>query len=301
MMPNGVELVTGLLCGLVGLGLVGLVVAVRRRPDARPLPWAASLVAAATLLALHGVDRLPPWLVGGALAILVGSGLGSVLRVRAGLWPLLLAPGGGTIAWLAFDGPLWARLVVLVAVTVGGALAAEFQKGHTRAGTGSLLLLVSAAGIFGTVPDTEHALVLLGATVPLAIAGWPLRWTTPGRIDLPVWVAVAVWTGATGGMGRNTSIVGGVGSLGLLVLEPIVRRVSGRRRPVGGAGTPPPLEELILHLVLVVVASRVAGLSTSILVAVAVVAVANSAVAWFLTVHSPMFGPTVIRRPREPT
>jgi dTDP-4-dehydrorhamnose 3,5-epimerase len=83
------------------------------------------------------------------------------------------------------------------------------------------LFLITAFGIWATVPDTHGARVLLGAAVPLALGTTHLvgaRLTSAGAFAL---AGLVVWIGATGGEARPASIIGAWASLGLLLILPI--------------------------------------------------------------------------------
>jgi hypothetical protein len=148
----------------------------------------------------------------------------------------------------------WPGVVLAVAVT--GALLADFDRRWRRHGLALPLLAVSAAGIYATVPDVEAAVVVLGAALPMALLGWPgplaPPWpagttgpahgggatpAAPGQPPPSLGVAGAlatagllVWTVASGGVGRPGSVVGGLGCLGVLAVEPVARLLDPRRR-----------------------------------------------------------------------
>lgn len=111
-----------------------------------------------------------------------------------------------------------------------------------------LLLTISAAGQFGTLADTEGALVLLGAsTVLLAGSLWlPLPMGSVG------WLAAAMVTVnvAVTFAGRPGAMVGGVACLGLFAVLPLMGRPT---LPAAGI-------TVVAHAAYVVYASRVAGL-----------------------------------------
>jgi hypothetical protein len=169
--------------------------------------------------------------------------------------------------------------VVLVAAGVVAALLADFDRRWRHLGLMPLLLAVSAAGVWAAVPDVEAALVVLGTTVAMTLLGWPSPLVasgpppslgTAGAIGV---AALFVWTVAAGSAGRPAAVAGGLACLGVLVVEPVARRLgpglpvptgrTGRRR-VGRSA-------LGAQLVLVAVAARVVG------------RVERPAVAWSLT------------------
>jgi hypothetical protein len=124
--------------------------------------------------------------------------------------------------------------------------------------------------VFAAVPDTEQAATLLGASVPMALCGWPLGHARLGPIGAGAGTALLVWVAAVGGRGREPSIIGAVACLGLLVTLPAGRWLTGRtghpRAPGRGRQTAAPL--VCVHLAVVAVASRVAGVTTDLQVAI---------------------------------
>jgi hypothetical protein len=184
-----------------------------------------------------------------------------------------LAAAGGAGIVAATDPPAALALPlpgVAVAAAVAGALLADFDRRWRRQGLASLLLAVSAAGIYATVPDVEAALVVLGAALPLALLGWPgplapaagRPAASPppslGVVGALATAALLAWTVAAGGVGRPGSVVGGLLCLGVLVVEPLARVLDPRRRSALARG-PVALTALGAHLVLVAVAARVVG------------------------------------------
>jgi hypothetical protein len=211
------------------LGLIGLVTGVvlawgwRRAGRAGPLPAAGLLLAAA-----------------------FGAGL-------------LLAP-----ALPRFGG--WQLAPLGLAVPLGGWLVADFDARWGRQGYGPVLFAISLAGVYVTVPDTEQALVALGAALPLAFLGWPWPLASLGRLGAYAATATLVVVVAAGGVGRASAMVGGVACLGIFLVEPVAAGLGPRRQgvlervPAGRWGTP---VVATVHLGLVLVAARVAGLQPS--------------------------------------
>jgi hypothetical protein len=209
---------------------VGLVVALVR-PAARPLP------------------------IGGLLfAVAVAAGLAATA-----------APGPAPDRWG------WVLVVSLL--VPGGWLLADLDARWRWRGLGPVLLAGSVAGIYVTVPDTEQALVALGVAVPLALLAWPWPLTSLGTVGGYLAAGALLWVVATGGAARGSAMVGGAGCLGLFVVEPLARLLDPARRsileqlPDGGVGV---VLAGLLHLALVAVAARVAGLQPTVARATAV-------------------------------
>lgn len=116
------------------------------------------------------------------------------------------------------------------------------------------MFLVTAFGIWATVPQTASARILLGTSVPIALA---TTWSKGARISPAggfALSAVVTWIAAAGGERRPGSIVGAWACVGLLVLVPMVKERLNRL---------PGWSLFGLHTAVVFLASRVIGFSES--------------------------------------
>jgi hypothetical protein len=261
------EFLPGILAGALACAV--FVAALRRVPRAAPL--AGWLLAAATSAALAWLGLVTVGLVTG-LVLVAGAGL-----LGHGRWASAAPyrPRQAVAALLAFAGivlltealgtgtPAWRLLVASAGLGFVAALSG-FDRGSRHRGLAPVLLLLTAGGIYATVPDTEQARVLLAVALPLAVLVRPARSATLGRAGAVVVGGLFVWVVVTGGHGRPGSIVGGLACGGLLLADPVARGLAGRTLldrvplgPVGGLGVGS------AHLVVVLVASRVAGLRDS--------------------------------------
>ncbi|MFO7280056.1 MAG: hypothetical protein C0P77_006580 [Thermoanaerobacterales bacterium] len=269
-------------CGWAALGaavVAAVALALRRR-----VPLAGVVVAGAAVAALDRHVLPVDDQVVLALALLAAGGY---LADRWALHLVAAVPGALVLAAALPTDPGWVRPVVVATTVVGGAAAADLDRaagrGASRAGAGvqpapgvgPVLVAVTVAGVYLTVPDTEMATVLLGAALPAAALGWPFAWGRLGGGGALATVAVVAWTVALDGRGRLGSVVGGVACLGLLALEPVLRRL-GALRPARGVRDA--LVLVAVHAVLVAWCSRVAGLRTDVEPAL-VLALAGHAVA----------------------
>jgi hypothetical protein len=252
---------------------------VSRRWRGRPAPIAGLFLGAAAALAVHATQVVPPGLVVGLLALAVVGNVAH-LSTRPSVTGLVLAiPGAWIIAVHARLPPIaWVQILVVVGVVGGGTLVADFDHHSERMTAAPVLVAVTAVGLYFTVPDTEHARALLGASACIALLGWPWPMASLGRGGAYVATAVILWTAGIDGAGRYGSIVGGSACLGLLVVEPLARALAGGRPPfarVAAAGDPR-LQVVTLatiQLAFVFVAARVAGLRRTGMQALAIVAV----------------------------
>jgi hypothetical protein len=139
----------------------------------------------------------------------------------------------GRPASLALPVPVPALAVAAGAV---GLALADFDRRWRRHGLVPPLLAVAAAGAWAAVPDVETALVVLGVTVPMTLLGWPsplVRSGQPPSLGVAGALGVAAlfaWMVAAGAAGRPGAAVGGLACLGVLVAEPVARRLDSRRR-----------------------------------------------------------------------
>jgi len=161
----------------------------------------------------------------------------------------------------------WIRIAVVVVAVLGGACLASFEGNRRARSIGLLLLPLTAAGMYFTVPDTERAAVFFGVAAPFLCVGWLLR-SGPSLGAAGSWAlaALVAWITATGGSGRESSIVGGIACLGLFAVEPLSRLVARSRMGVLDVAPKDwrrvwaPAPAFTAHLALVYIASRVAGL-----------------------------------------
>ena len=263
------ELHAGVRFGLLALGLAILVGLVWRLVLRRgPAPVAGLLGAGAFALGLRDSLNLPTRLWQGlallAAAGLVASALGRLAPPLRLAGPVLALPGAWLVATrTGLVDVTWVRALVVVSATVGGSFVADFDHHHRTRGYGPVAMSVSVVGVYFCVPDTERALVLLGAIVFLLLAAWPWVLTAIGGPGAYAAAGALAWTAALEGRGRLAAVVGGVACLGLLVAEPVARLLSPGRKSV--------LDRLprqwwsavalgLLQLAVVFVASRVAGI-----------------------------------------
>jgi hypothetical protein len=210
-------------------------------------------------------------LIGPATAAAVAAALGvaAVLFVRRepdGHWP-----GIGAVVIAAAVGFSWAEidhvpelpgLGALAACVTAAAVAARSHRLATVSDeTYGVLLVVSVAGLYATVPEADRAsCVLAGAAVFVAIT------LVLGRslLDLPVIVVTAGFVGylaAADGSTRPGAVVGGLACLGLFGVPDLAPALRSREATV------------VVHVALVATASRLAGLRDSAAEAVAIVAI----------------------------
>jgi len=180
-------------------------------------------------------------------------------------------------AWLlAIDASsvAWVRAMVAGSATVGSVAVSRTDATWGTTGLTPGLYVITTAGVFAAVPNTREAAALLGASVPGALVGWPFGRARLGRVGAGGATALLVWVAGVGALGREPAIVGAVACLGLLATIPAGRWLAARRpkrRAHGPARAfPHRVAVLVTHTMLVAVASRVAGISADLWVAVPV-------------------------------
>lgn len=300
----------GLVAGTVGLVVVaGAALAVRRSSRHGPLGLAGIAVVLAALVALPRVEAAvdaPGELLAGLVVLAAGALFATLLG-----WPLPVrviaaVPGAALVASTRDVADIeiaWVRALTFVAIVLGAALVADFDSENARAGLAPVLLAVTAVGMYTTLPDTEQAAVLVGATAPIALLGWPKPLASLGAPGAAATVGLVAWTASVGGRGRPGAVVGAMACLGVMLVEPLVRRAFRRRQAAAPTG---PLSSGIvlvaaLHIAVVLFVSLAAGREISARAATGLSAVAFSAAALALAVIVGLRRPRPVARSRSST
>ncbi len=116
-------------------------------------------------------------------------------------------------------------LVAAGAAVFGGLLAVAADRRAPR--LVPALLACGALGVYLCVPDTEAPKALLGALLAAAVLGLEPR--LRHRLGFAAVAGLVAWIAVYGGVGRSGSVVGGIASLGVVVLLPLVPRWSPTR------------------------------------------------------------------------
>ena len=210
-----------------------------------------SLLASLAALALGGWMSRPP------------SG-----SARAPFGWALVAIGSVALVWRGgFPEIGWLLVLAPVAIVIIGSTLAAWSTRLPQELVG-IMLAITAFGIWVTVPETEGARALLGASLPMAFATLrPFGGAKFGYAGAFALAGLLVWVVATGGEARPASVVGGWACIGALAILPLFKPAPvwfvRRRRTM----------TLLLHGLLVLIASRVIGLWESGVVALLAVGI----------------------------
>jgi hypothetical protein len=213
----------------------------------------------ATVIGLAAADRLSGRLVI-ALALLA---VGGALTGPRGLgWRAVAAAPGAVMLGAAVPAATasWIRVAAGAGTAVLAPLFVELDRLHPRL-TG-LLATITAGGVYGTTPDTEHARALVGGTLSSAPLGADHR-AAPGPVGAACLPGLVAWTAAVDGQARPGAVVGALACAGVFALAPVVRWSRAHAIVVIG-----------IHAGVVAIASRVAGAEESRSAAGAIVVVA---------------------------
>lgn len=251
------------------VGLVGLLAGLAwRRLHKKPAPIAGLATTLAAVLAMPIARPLPTELFAG-LVLLLLAGIAFPWTRRGPLLPELSAlPGAWLIGRSGLPGRGWVLVLAVVLVALGGPIISRFDEPAEGYPVPTWMFAISAAGAWATVPDTEEILVLLGGLALPTLLAWPLKVARLGSSGAYALVGLYMWVVAWGGRGREGSIVGAVACLGGFVLSPLM--TSLKRPPV----RLPALAVIALHLILVIVGARIAGLRENPLAAASIAALA---------------------------
>lgn len=141
----------------------------------------------------------------------------------------------------------WWILPTAVLAIVCSVYAAKQRMGGAHP---ALAIAITVGGVWATVPDTEEAAVLVGAMSALFVLTWLPRRGRLALVGAEFASLIVAWVVVVGSVGRDGAVIGGLGALASLGL---LRLILVRR----------PWWDIGLHLILVLVWTRVAGLRQS--------------------------------------
>jgi len=170
----------------------------------------------------------------------------------------LFVPGALLVAETFVSGAAaFVRPFLIAFVVLGAAAAARWPRWRAAADAGPLLVMLTVAGAYVCVPDTEHAVLVLGVAIALVWTGWPLRFLTLGAAGASAYVGLLAWVIGTDAVGRGGAVVGAAACLGVLAFVPLLERSRTARATLSGSGTTSVLVIVAVQFVLVLVRQRI--------------------------------------------
>jgi hypothetical protein len=277
---TGPAFLTGILAGGTAVVIGWLAYLLFNEGD-RPSRTGGIVLTVAALTAITVVEEIPSIVVVG-IALLAIAGWMPLPSIFS---PLLALPGALLIA---FDGGIpsadWLPWFITIAIALAAPLVASFDRAYAPTGLPFPTYALAVVGLFFTVPDTEIAVVLLGAVLAGTLLGWPKPLFAMGRGGAFALVGSFVWVAGTGGAARPVTVIVAVACLGLLLAEPVGRWLSQPLGTVLSSRTIDPIVVLVAQFAIVFLLSRVvthiAGAWATAAAAGAVLGVAALAVAF---------------------
>jgi hypothetical protein len=252
----------GLVYGALGFLATGIVAAIRHRTtEGGGLAFAAAvflgvrdafgtesmsvgLIVAIALLAL-----------GGSLAMRMRSRIGSRWYVSFVRTSVALLPGAAVLT-LTFPlgTPTWLRFAAGGGTIVCGALVHDFDATQGPKGAPFVFLAVATIGVYFTLPDTELPLVMMGAALPLVLISAPQPLRRLGPAGTAAAMGTFAWVVVVGGRGRPGSVVAGFATLGILLVEPLGRRIPKSTFALGKRKHRPPQDRWLAVIAVAAIA-----------------------------------------------
>ncbi|MEM9036994.1 MAG: hypothetical protein AAGA99_03275 [Actinomycetota bacterium] len=232
---------------LGGLGAIAAVLlsTVFARGPAGGWPIAVGLVAGVAA----GTEEIPSELIAGLIAAMVLEVGGRLVLdgvlPRAVRTAVAIAAAGVVAGVETRDVPVLVAAAILVVPSLS-------EQSRATPRLAPMLVAISAFGIWVTVPDTEQATALLGAAGAVALVGLAGTLVVDRFGAVACTAALLVTVGLGGGVSQ-APLLGGLVAVAALTLSPAVRRILLRApiAPVVAA----------VHVVVAVLAARMAGLS----------------------------------------
>jgi hypothetical protein len=223
----------GLLYGALAYLATGVIAALRRRTR----EGGGIAFAGAAFLAIRDVYTAKAAPMGFALALaLLAVGGHFAQRVQPRVWSrwyvnlgrraVVLVPGALVLtAVFPVDTPSWLRFAAGGGAVIAGVLVSDFDATQGPRGAPFLFLALGALAVYFAVPDPRLPLVMLGVAAPIALLSFPQPLRRLGPAGATAAIGVFAWVVVIGGRERGGSIVAAIATLGILLVEPIGRRI----------------------------------------------------------------------------
>lgn len=222
-----------------------------------------------TLISAFGERELLIGLVLGLVA-----GIAALVHRRGSLWILSVGVAAivGLLIGREFDDlpePSAGLVAGAALAVIVGAIGVWLVSRDVGNWTVAICLAITALGVWGTVPDTELAMVLLGAVVGGLVGAIRVG---PEAIG-PIWpvplLGVAAFVALVEGLARDSAPIGALATFGVFLLFPLI---------FGLFESAPSWLVIGAHVVLVIVTGRIAGTASSALAAIVIALLAHVAV-----------------------
>ena len=223
----------GLIYGALAFLATGVVAALRRRTT----EGAGVAFAVATFLAIRDVFGfdIAPWRMVIPF-VLLGIGGWLAMRMRPRVWArwyvsllrtgIALLPGAiALVIVFPLPDPSWLRWAAGAGALIAGVLVHDFDAAQGPKGAPFAFLALSALAVYYVVPDTELPIVMLGCAAPLVLISVPQPLRRLGPAGAASAMGVFAWVVAVGGRGRAGAVVAGIAAVGILIAEPLGRRI----------------------------------------------------------------------------
>lgn len=201
------------------------------------------------------------------------------------VWGVAAAVALALTGWLRGNPmtPDWG-LTAVALTAIGSAASFRILLRHVPAWSIGIVFSLWVLGVWGTVPDTERAVVVMGTTTGMLPALWPSFRIRLGWEGAAVAVAVLGFVAISDGPARFNSIVGSLGMVGM----PMV--AAGACLLVNGGRWLSPWWLIAAQVVHVIVSGRIAGQSFQTGVALTLVVLSALVSGGGIAFGSPLLG-----------
>jgi len=186
----------------------------------------------------------------------------------------ILSIPGAVVLTLPVQDATWERALTAAVIVFAGGAAPALDRHWHRTPAVPLFAVGAVAGVALCAPETAHVTWLIAAMVVLAVPGLLAHRPYPAPVALPV-TGVLAWAALSGAALGESAVVGGLASLGLLVIWPVVAQLPGP----GEAVVPvhpwfsAALLQLFAGIVVGLTAGRAASLTSAVVISAVMLAV----------------------------
>lgn len=267
-------LVRGIAAGFVALAVVSALTALRRIVNVQRIPILGVAVVVFTAVLATTRRSLPE-------TVLLGVGLLLVLplltpRRPDQRWRVLASiPGAAVLAFAAPAGEGGLELVTLFAIPILGGLVATFDEANSPPSLAAIGMAAATGAAFMSLPDTQNIASMAGITTVMGAGALVLPRLALGASVYP-WMGLLIWIATADGSARPAAVVGTIGAMAILVIEPALR-VARRQihgllnRPISTSGTTGEFLFAGAQGTVAVLSARLAGTRRSTWLALAIV------------------------------